>query len=180
MMSTLRRRITDDSERHNPIGRRTRGPASFLAGTCATRTGCPPAPAWRFVGSRRRRVPRFTDARRFTIEGRTAARPGTRHWIKVIETEFDSVGVIPRRPGIRTAFERRTIANMPSHVVRIADGNDRQNGDLSSAAARMRQRRRSEAAGQIYPATGESYPQKALRRHHWSACSRARIPPAAS
>ncbi len=106
MMSTLRRRITDDSERHNPnvtkvvVDREgfalyfSRAPVPFV------RTGCPPAPAWRHVGLyvyrrecllRLAGLPPTPMERSEALEQLRALEHGIR--IKVIETEFDSVGV---------------------------------------------------------------------------------------
>jgi len=106
MMSTLRRRIDDDAERQNPNVTKvvvdgedfalyfSRAPIPFV------RTGCPPAPAWRHVGLyvyRRACLLRLAALlptpmeQSEALEQLRALELGIR--IKVVETQFDSVGV---------------------------------------------------------------------------------------
>ena len=105
-MSTLRRRIEDPNELHNPNVTKvvvdqdgyalyfSRAPIPF------TREGCPPAPAWRHVGLyvyRRECLLRLTQLpptameRAEALEQLRAIEHGIR--IKTIETRHDSVGV---------------------------------------------------------------------------------------
>ena len=106
MMSTLRRRIEDDAERHNPNVTKvvvdrdgfalyfSRAPIPFV------RSDCPPAPAWRHVGlyvyrrdclMRLAALPPTPMERSEALEQLRAMEYGIR--IKVVETQFDSVGV---------------------------------------------------------------------------------------
>ena len=105
-MTTLRRRIESDDERHNPnvtkvvVDREgyalyfSRAPIPF------TRDGCPPAPAWRHIGLyvyRRECLLQLTALqptameRAEALEQLRALEHGIR--IKAIETRHDSVGV---------------------------------------------------------------------------------------
>lgn len=123
MMSTLRRRIDDRAEAANPNVTKvvvdrdgfalyfSRAPIPFV------RDGCPPATAWRHVGLyvyrrdcllRLARLPPTELERSEALEQLRALEYGIR--IKVIETQFDSVGVdtpedlerVRRAPLVRT------------------------------------------------------------------------------
>jgi 3-deoxy-manno-octulosonate cytidylyltransferase (CMP-KDO synthetase) len=106
MMSTLRRRIDDPSELHNPnvtkvvVDRSgfalyfSRAPIPFA------RQGCPPAPAWRHIGLyvyrrecllRLAALPQTAMEKSEALEQLRALEHGIR--IKAEETTFDSVGV---------------------------------------------------------------------------------------
>jgi 3-deoxy-manno-octulosonate cytidylyltransferase (CMP-KDO synthetase) len=106
LMSTLRRRIDDEADRHNPnitkvvVDRDdfalyfSRAPVPFA------REGCPPAPAWRHVGLyvyrrecllRLAALPPTAMERSEALEQLRALEHGIR--IKAVETAFDSVGV---------------------------------------------------------------------------------------
>jgi 3-deoxy-manno-octulosonate cytidylyltransferase (CMP-KDO synthetase) len=106
MMSTLRRRIDDDAERHNPNVTKvvvdrdeyalyfSRAPIPFA------RQGSPPAPAWRHVGMyayrrecllRLAALPPTAMERSEALEQLRALEYGIR--IKTLETQFDSIGV---------------------------------------------------------------------------------------
>jgi 3-deoxy-manno-octulosonate cytidylyltransferase (CMP-KDO synthetase) len=106
MMSTLRRRIDNDAERQNPNVTKvvvdgedfalyfSRAPIPFV------RAGCPPAPAWRHVGLyvyrpecllRLAALPPTPMEQSEALEQLRALEHGIR--IKVVETQFDSVGV---------------------------------------------------------------------------------------
>jgi len=106
MMSTLKRRIDDDAERHNPhvtkvvVDREgfalyfSRAPIPFV------RAGCQPAEAWRHVGLyvyrrecllRLAALPPTPMEQSEALEQLRALEHGIR--IKVVETQFDSVGV---------------------------------------------------------------------------------------
>jgi len=106
MMSTLRRRIDDDAERHNPNVTKvvvdrdefalyfSRAPIPFV------RPGAPSAPAWRHVGMyayrrdcllRLASLPQTPMERSEALEQLRALEYGIR--IKTLETRFDSVGV---------------------------------------------------------------------------------------
>jgi len=105
-MTTLRRRIDNDDDRHNPNVTKvvvdrdgyalyfSRAPIPY------TRAGCPPAPAWRHIGLyvyRRECLLRLTALpptameRAEALEQLRALEHGVR--IKAIETRHDSVGV---------------------------------------------------------------------------------------
>jgi 3-deoxy-manno-octulosonate cytidylyltransferase (CMP-KDO synthetase) len=105
-MTTLRRRIDNDEDRHNPNVTKvvvdrdgyalyfSRAPIPY------TREGCPPAPAWRHIGLyvyRRECLLRLTALpptameRAEALEQLRALEHGIR--IKAIETRHDSVGV---------------------------------------------------------------------------------------
>jgi len=106
MMSTLRRRIDDENERQNPNVTKvvvdrdgfalyfSRAPIPFV------RPGCPPAPAWRHVGLYVYRrecllklaaLPATPMEKSEALEQLRALEHGIR--IKVVETQFDCVGV---------------------------------------------------------------------------------------
>jgi 3-deoxy-manno-octulosonate cytidylyltransferase (CMP-KDO synthetase) len=106
MMSTLRRRIDDPAEHHNPNVTKvvvdrdgfalyfSRAPIPFA------RQGCPPAPAWRHVGLyvyrrecllRLAALPQTAMEQSEALEQLRALEYGIR--IKAEETRFDSVGV---------------------------------------------------------------------------------------
>jgi 3-deoxy-manno-octulosonate cytidylyltransferase (CMP-KDO synthetase) len=106
LMSTLRRHIEDDEERHNPNITKvvvdhedfalyvSRAPIPFV------RAGCPAAPAWRHVGLYVYRrdclltlgaLPPTLMEHSEALEQLRALEHGIR--IKVVETQFDSVGV---------------------------------------------------------------------------------------
>ena len=106
MMSTLRRRIEDDADRHNPnvtkvvVDREdfalyfSRAPIPFV------RRDSPPAPAWRHVGLyvyrrdcllRLAALPPTAMERSEALEQLRALEYGIR--IKAVETAFDSIGV---------------------------------------------------------------------------------------
>jgi 3-deoxy-manno-octulosonate cytidylyltransferase (CMP-KDO synthetase) len=124
MMSTLRRRIDDDAERQNPnvtkvvVDREgfalyfSRAPIPFV------RAGCPPAPAWRHVGLyvyrracllRLAALPPTPMEQSEALEQLRALEHGIR--IKVVETQFDSVGVDTADDLARV---RGTLAREPS------------------------------------------------------------------
>jgi 3-deoxy-manno-octulosonate cytidylyltransferase (CMP-KDO synthetase) len=106
MMSTLRRRIEDDADTHNPnvtkvvVDREdfalyfSRAPIPFV------RRDCPPAPAWRHVGLyvyrrecllRLAALPPTAMERSEALEQLRALEHGIR--IRAVETAFDSIGV---------------------------------------------------------------------------------------
>jgi 3-deoxy-manno-octulosonate cytidylyltransferase (CMP-KDO synthetase) len=106
MMSTLRRRIDDEDERQNPNVTKvvvdgqdsalyfSRAPIPFV------RSGSPAAPAWRHIGlyAYRREcllmlaaLPPTANEKSEALEQLRALEHGIR--IKVVETEFDSIGV---------------------------------------------------------------------------------------
>ena len=106
MMSTLRRRIEDESDRQNPNVTKvvvdsndfalyfSRAPIPFV------RDGCPAAPAWRHVGMyayrrecllRLSALPPCAIERSEALEQLRALEHGIR--IKTLETQFDSIGV---------------------------------------------------------------------------------------
>ena len=131
MMSTLRRRIDDDTERQNPnvtkvvVDREgfalyfSRAPIPFV------RTGCPPAPAWRHVGLyvyRRECLLRLAALsptpmeQSEALEQLRALEHGIR--IKVVETQFDSVGVDTAEDlaRVRATLARETAGDRASAV----------------------------------------------------------------
>ena len=131
MMSTLRRRIDDDTERQNPnvtkvvVDREgfalyfSRAPIPFV------RAGCPPAPAWRHVGLyvyRRECLLRLAALsptpmeQSEALEQLRALEHGIR--IKVVETQFDSVGVDTAEDlaRVRATLARETAGDRASAV----------------------------------------------------------------
>ena len=126
MMSTLRRRIEDDTERHNPNVTKvvvdhdgfalyfSRAPIPFV------RSGCPPAAAWRHVGlyvyrreclMRLAALPPTPMEQSEALEQLRALEHGI--GIKVVETHFDSVGVDTAEDlaRVRATFARETSAD---------------------------------------------------------------------
>jgi len=131
MMSTLRRRIDDEADRHNPnvtkvvVDREgfalyfSRAPIPFA------RVGCPPAPAWRHVGlyvyrreclMRLAALPPTPMEQSEALEQLRALEHGIR--IRVVETQFDSVGVDTAEDlaRVRTNFARETAADRAGAV----------------------------------------------------------------
>ena len=131
MMSTLRRRIEDEAERQNPNVTKvvvdgqgfalyfSRAPIPFV------RTGCAPAPAWRHVGLyvyrrecllRLAALPPTPMERSEALEQLRALEHGIH--IKVVETQFDSVGVDTAEDlaRVRAALARDTAAER-THTV---------------------------------------------------------------
>lgn len=105
-MSTLRRRIIDPAEWHNPNVTKVvvdgDGYALYFSRAAIpyTRAGCPPAPAWRHVGLyvyrrecllRLTMLPPTAMEQAEALEQLRALENGIR--IKTIETEHDSIGV---------------------------------------------------------------------------------------
>jgi 3-deoxy-manno-octulosonate cytidylyltransferase (CMP-KDO synthetase) len=159
MMSTLRRRIEDEAERHNPNVTKvvvdgdgyalyfSRAPIPFV------RSGCSPAPAWRHVGlyvyrrdclMRLAALPPTPMEQSEALEQLRALEHGVR--IKVVETQFDSVGVDTAEDLARV---RATLAREPADRAGAAAGWS----GLKTAAgrprtsARVSSRERSGAAG---------------------------------
>jgi 3-deoxy-manno-octulosonate cytidylyltransferase (CMP-KDO synthetase) len=134
MMSTLRRRIDDPAELHNPNVTKvvvdrdgfalyfSRAPIPFA------RQGCPPAPAWRHVGLyvyrrecllRLAALPQTAMEQSEALEQLRALEHGIR--IKAEETAFDSVGVDTPEDleRVRTSDSTRdTVAGEPASARR--------------------------------------------------------------
>jgi 3-deoxy-manno-octulosonate cytidylyltransferase (CMP-KDO synthetase) len=105
-MSTLRRRIHNPDDLHNPnvvkVVCDVDGHALYFsrAAIPSTREGCPPAPAWRHIGLyvyrrecllRLTRLPQTVMERAEALEQLRAVENGIR--IRAVETSFDSIGV---------------------------------------------------------------------------------------
>jgi 3-deoxy-manno-octulosonate cytidylyltransferase (CMP-KDO synthetase) len=121
MMSTLRRRIDDETDRHNPNVTKvvvdkddfalyfSRAPIPFV------RPGSPAAPAWRHVGlyvyrreclMKLAALPPTETEKSEALEQLRALEHGIR--IKVVETQFDSIGVDTAEDlaHVRAVFDR--------------------------------------------------------------------------
>jgi len=159
MMSTLRRRIEDEAERQNPhvtkvvVDREgfalyfSRAPIPFV------RSGSPAAPAWRHVGlyvyrrdclMRLAALPPTPMEQSEALEQLRALEHGIR--IKVVETQFDSVGVDTAEDLARV---RATLATEPAERAGAMAG---WNGLKTAAgrprtSARVSSRQRSGTAG---------------------------------
>jgi 3-deoxy-manno-octulosonate cytidylyltransferase (CMP-KDO synthetase) len=138
MMSTLRRRIEDESERTNPNVTKVvvdrDGFALYFSRAALpfTRAGCPPAPAWRHVGLyvyrrdcllRLAGLPATDMERAEALEQLRALEYGIR--IKAVETRFDSIGVdtpedLERVRAIFAARKEQSSGAEPAATGRIA------------------------------------------------------------
>ena len=105
-MSTLRRRINDDKDLHNPhitkvvVDRDGHAMYFSRAPIPFTRPGCPPAPAWRHIGLyvyrrdcllRLAALPPTAMEQAEALEQLRALEHGIR--IRAVETRYDSIGV---------------------------------------------------------------------------------------